>query len=434
MGTEVPTTAGEGAEASSEKARDAAAAATTKRLYDLLKGAYAAQDLYVGLLMAIGLQPPTSVSKEVRDTLAECALKGRLGKDEAQSLVRAYAALTLGRIGGKEEVGVLKNILSSRKNMDDGIQRSAAIGLGVLGRQLPAEERLDVAKVILQAMDKTKDDSVKNFGLISLAYLLIADVKEGRTDLLTGKGADEMLLETATDGRFYQRPFGALALALVVSHISEKYENDAWQEFKSKSLELLRAGIDDQKMDKQGRAGFCAALGIAGDNTKRARLVQIVADRKEDKEFRGYAALALGLINEPVAEVTKAIAEALKERSSEELRRQTATALGLLGNPKIGGTGQDAIQVLLDELKVANSQAHKGEVVVALARIGDDKAVDPLVTMLKDKGEQDLSRALACAGLGLIGDLEWLPSLSRVSKDINYRSSTDLINEVLSIL
>lgn len=71
---------------------------------------------------------------------------------------------------------------------------------------------------------------------------------------------------------------------------------------------------------------------------------------------------------------------------------------------------------------------------IALARVGDERALPKLVTMLRDKNEKDLTRALACAGLGIVGDMEWVPSLSRISKDINYRASVDAINEVLSIL
>ena len=92
------------------------------------------------------------------------------------------------------------------------------------------------------------------------------------------------------------------------------------------------------------------------------------------------------------------------------------------------------MELLLGELERAKSQNVKGQVVLALAKIGDARAVDPLVTLLEDEKQQDLTRALACAGLGVIGDLEWLPSLSRISLDVNYRASTDLINEVLSLI
>jgi hypothetical protein len=71
---------------------------------------------------------------------------------------------------------------------------------------------------------------------------------------------------------------------------------------------------------------------------------------------------------------------------------------------------------------------------VALSRIGDARAVEPLVELLRNPREGDVTRALACAGLGVVGDLEWTSSLSKVSRDVNYRAQVDLVAEVLSIL
>ena len=174
---------------------------------------------------------------------------------------------------------------------------------------------------------------------------------------------------------------------------------------------------------------MATVAGIGGVFIYSNEVGKLVDDRRADRTVRGYAALALGLIGNATPEVTKAIAAALQERSSEELRRQTATALGLLGNPSVPGTRQDAVDLLLEELKQARNQAHKGEVVLALARIGDHRALELLVKTLKDEQEQDLTRALAVSGLGVIGDLELIPSLARGSKDVNYRASTDLLNE-----
>ena len=150
--------------------------------------------------------------------------------------------------------------------------------------------------------------------------------------------------------------------------------------------------------------------------------------------LRGYAALALGLIGHPTREVPLALAHALAARSSEELRQKTATALGLLGNPSIPGTKKDAVDLLIEELRNARTQSHKGEIVLALSRIGDHRALEKLVDLLKDGGEQNLTRALACSGLGIAGDLELIPSLARGSQDIKYRASTLVLDEFLSIL
>ena len=121
------------------------------------------------------------------------------------------------------------------------------------------------------------------------------------------------------------------------------------------------------------------------------------------------------------------IREALRSRRSEHLRRSSATALGLLRD-------KGAVEILLEELQVARSQSMKGQVVVALAKVGDERAIKPLIALLKDGNESVLTRALACAGLGIVGDINWMPSLSRISQDINFRATGDAFREVLSIL
>jgi HEAT repeat protein len=414
----------------------AAARATTNRLWELLKGSYSNQDLYVSLLMAIGLQPQASVTDEMRGALAECALKGRLFKENVNNLIRAYCAHTLGRIGTANDIKPLENILGARRNMEAGIQRSAAIGLGLLGRLVTGDDRVKVAKVLLDAAEgkSSKDNSTINFALISLAYLMIEDIKSGATAVVTATPTAKVLLATAEGGNYLQRGFGALACGLVVREIHDDLEVDVYQDFKQKALVHLRNGISDTALDPRRKAAFCTAAGIAGDSRSKSTMRAIVDDTRADKELRSYAALGIGLIGEPTPEETDAIARALKERSSEELRRQTAVALGLLGNPKIRGTNQDAVDLLLEELQEAKSQSHKGQIVISLARVGDHRAVDKLVELAMNSGEQDLTRALATAGLGLVGDLEWIPSLSRLSKHVNYRASTDVVDEVLSIL
>jgi HEAT repeat protein len=416
-----------------------AAKATTGRIFDLLKEKYTNSDLSIGLLMALGLQPKPSITQEMRDTLAECSFKGKLFKDEAPDIVRAYAALNLGRVGTAENIKTLQNVLEARRGVDTNTARSAAIGLGVLGRLVDGADRVEVAKSLLSGIEKVKDDSAKNFGIISLAYLVIEDVKAKKTDVLNGAKVAEYLKQEASEGKYIQRPFGALALALIGREIGEQPEIEAYNTLRGDSLNILREGLKSQKLDKRGRAGFAVALGIIRDERSVKDLVALLADKKEDPELRGYSAIGLGLIGNATDDVKKAIQEALKDRISDELRQQTATGLGLLHD-------SSAVKLLLDELKEAQSQNVKGQVVLALAKIGDAQAVDPLVAILgvevKDgkasalsgPKEQDLTRALACAGLGVIGDLESIPSLARISKDVNYRASTDLINEVLSIL
>jgi HEAT repeat protein len=414
--------------------RLAAETATTARLFERVEARHANPDLYAGLLLAIGMQSPDSLVPAQRRLLAECAQKGRMGKVKASDLTRAYAALALGRIGTRDEQRTLETLLLARRRTGHNVRRSAAIGLGRLARHVSSEERVGIARTLLQGMDRSKDASTHNFAVISLAYTLIEDLRSRETRVLTDTQADEVLLGLAKKGSYLTRGFGALALGLVLRELNTEQGNEVWEQFREKATLALRAGLDGRGMAPKLHAAFCTSVGIARDIGSHKALVELVGDRGRDGTLRGYAALGLGLTGVPTAEVSRCIAKALVERSSEELRRQTAVALGLLGNPTIASAGRDAVDLLLEELDIARTQSHKGQVVLALARIGDHRAVDHLIRILQDEREQALTRALACAGLGLIGDMEWIPSLARGTKDINYRASTDLINEFLSIL
>lgn len=402
-------------------------AATTERIFTLMQQKYGHPDILVGLLVGLGMQPDSSVTDGQREILRTALFKRRLGDEEIQRIHQSYVALTLGRIGNATDIQTLSRAMTSRRNKDKNIQRSCAIGLGQLGRLVTGDDRVAVAQTLLDNMKKLKDPSTQNFAIISMSDLIIADVKANKTDVIGNTKVADYLLQMADDGKYIQRPFGALALGLIGAAITEETTVPAYGEFRSKSLDILRQGLVGKKLDKRGRAAFATSLGIIKDTSSVKELTAIVADSKEDHEFRGYAALALGLIGIARTDVLLPIREALKERRSEELRQQTATALGLLKD-------KEAVDLLLEELKRAKSQNVKGQVVLALAKIGDARAVEPMIALLKDKKEQDLTRALACAGLGVIGDLEWLPSLSRISLDMNYRASTDAINEVLSLI
>jgi len=137
--------------------------------------------------------------------------------------------------------------------------------------------------------------------------------------------------------------------------------------------------------------------------------------------------VALGLIGDARQDVKDALKLALRERRSEDLRRNAATGLGLLHDAEV-------VTVLLEELGNAKSMTVQGQIIAALGKIGDHKAVRPLIEILKTKSKPTVTRAMSSVGLGLIGDLRPLPELSRVAKDYNYRASVRDLDELLYIL
>ena len=405
----------------------APAQTVTQRVFDLLRAKYADEQLYACALLALSMQDPATVTGEMIEVLRECGLKARLFKQPVLDVTASYAVLALGRVGTPKDIPALLTAMRV-KQTSANVKRSAAISLGRLGQRIDGPERAELAVDLWRAVEATKETSTKNFGLLSLAYLLEADIKAERTDILDAKGAKvaEQLLRVAESGRYGERPYGALALGLLGRAIGERPRILEYGQLRLEAVRVLRDGLRAKSLDKRSQAAFATALGMLRDEGSKKDLVEILKDRQEDKELRGYAAVALGLIGTPTPDVTKAIKDAMREHSSEELRSQTAIALGLLGST-------DAVPTLLDELKGAESQNVQGQVVIALAKIGDARAIEPMVALLRSD-RPDLTRALACAGLGLIGDLEWIPSLSRLSKDINYLAVGDVISEVLSIL
>jgi len=175
--------------------------ATTARLWDLLQQKYADDDLYAALFLALGLQPKSTIGNEIRDGLVEIMLKGRLGKLEFSDLTRSFAALTLGRVGDATALEPLTFALTAR-TVDLPTQRSAAIALGLLGRRVDAAGRLQLAKALKDGIERNRDASVRNFGLISLAYLVVADIEDAKTDVLDGAKVGEYLLAQAEDGGY----------------------------------------------------------------------------------------------------------------------------------------------------------------------------------------------------------------------------------------
>lgn len=403
---------------------------TAQRLFDrIMEDQGGNDDYYTCLLLALSMQAPETITPKMLEGLRECALKGKVGRRNASDLISSYAALALGRLGSRDEIKPLTEAMRI-KGTGQNTKRSAAISLGKLGQRVDGAERVAVALDLWKAMESVKEASTRNFAIISLAYLVSADVRQDKTDVITAKGlkvTDELLKIAGKDGRFNERPYGALALGLICRAIGDRPTIDAYGEFRAKAMDVLRAGLTDTKMDKRSQGAYAVALGMMRDDGHKKALVDILSEKGTDPELRGYCAVSLGMMRAASPDVIKALRDAMRERVSEELRLQCALGLGLLGQ-------RDAVDLLLKELDEASTQNVQGQIVIALAKIGDNRAIKPLVDILKNPQKPDPTRAICCAGLGLIGDLEFIPSLSRISKDINYRATSDPINEVLTFL
>jgi len=102
-------------------------------------------------------------------------------------------------------------------------------------------------------------------------------------------------------------------------------------------------------------------------------------------------------------------------------------ALGLLGD-------RTATALLLAELERASNQYVRAQAVGALARIGDDRAVEALIALARSASAQAANRAAAARGLGLIGNLERVPHRARFERYVDYLAPTPVTNHALANL
>ncbi len=227
-----------------------------------------------------------------------------------------------------------------------------------------------------------------------------------------------------------ERPFAALGLGLAGLGTRDGGRPPAALRYR-----LARIIFDDLRPlqgDEVTLGAHALALGMLGDRRPETveLLVRILEDRGLDRNLRGKAALALGLIGDPAAR--EPIRRTLREREDRALRVDTATAAGLLGD---SGAVPLLVRVLNDRKA---SQFTLGSTVLALGRIGDVHAVRALLEILepgrKNGTFPDLTRALAVIAVGQITDRRPLRVLHRISRDVNYRALVPALEEVLTIL
>ena len=386
-------------------------------LKKLLDRRYADDNIPCGILAGIGLMGPKAASE--RPMLEEALLTGRLNgrRAENKDRIRAFAGYALAKIGDVGALPTLHKILRSRGS-GRIVKRSAAIAAGVLGAKADQKRKQLTVKALLHYLRTARGDSIgTNFALIALSQV-------------GTKRAIRKLLEVAENGRYSQRPFAALGLATSIfytdraakSGLGEALDHD----LREKIVDRLRK-LSGKFRETDTRAAFILARGLVKDRSAIDELVTIAARRTTSPTLRGYACEALGLIGESREDVKDALKLALLERKNRDLRRSAAIGLGLLHDPGV-------VKTLVTELKRAKSFAVQGQLIQAIGTIGDSRAVESLRGLLEDRGQPTQARAMAAVGLGMIADLLEVPTLSRLSKDYNYRASVRDIDELLFIL
>ena len=386
-----------------------------KPLWERLGKKYSGKDQYnipAGILCGIGLIGDKSIRPQLEDVIK----LGKIDGKEVDDRIQAYAAFALAKIADPESLPTLNKQLKSRRT-GRIVKRSIAIACGTAGANASPELQDETVKSLKKFIAKSGGDQAgENFAIIALSQI-------GTEDAL------KHLLKLADSGKYGQRPYAALGLATHVwykERAKERKEGEGMDPGMYSKIKTTLVKLSDKYKDTDTKSALMLSRGLLKDKTAIEECVKI-ASRKGDPVLRGFCCVSLGLIGESSENVKDALKEALAERKSVDLRRDAATALGLLRDA-------DVVKLLIEELKRAKSFTVQGQLITAIGTIGDHEAIDPLIEILDNTSRPAAARAMAAVGLGMIGDLLPLPRLSRLSKNYNYRATVPDLDELLFIL
>ncbi len=394
-------------------------------LWARLTEEHPSDELAVAMLVGLSLQPRAGVPDGVLLGLRGLVATGSLAGQRRSARVGAHAALALARLSDGEATGVFLGILKGRTHPIE-VRRSAVVALGLLAPGLDAARRNRAVDALL-GLARKGDPDTSGIAWVTIGRLLAADLADGSGELLARTGLVDDLADASARGAHDVRPFAALALALAAEGRDRSLDVPAFGALRTRALEALHAGAGDERMDPSIRGAFLIGLGIARDRAS-ARLLSVLARGVDVAPLlRAHASAGLGLLGEARVDVLASLRAALGDRSDEGANREAARALGFLGDAR-------SVPDLLDQIRRGGSDLVLARAALALGAIRDPSAARSLAEIVEDHRASNETRAVAVAALGLLGDLEDVRSLARLSIDSNYLAWTASLAEAVSIL
>ena len=302
-------------------------------------------------------------------------LIAELEDENQKKIVRRSAAYALGRLGDKQSVQPLLDVL---KDEDPRVRLEAAFALGYLGD--PRSMKPLVAAL------KDENWQVRWNAVVALGAL-------------GNKGATETLLEMLNGGHVRNSEEGNFR-NMLISTLGQLGDDRAVQPLIA-VLRNKKRYFNDDTGESYGyiRKNAAITLGQLGDK----RALEPLFDSLKDEEVRYMAAVGLAHLGDKRA--LEPLLDALKD---EEARYMAALGLGQLGDKR-------AMELLLDTLK-DEDEAMRYMAGTVLGDLDDRRAAAPLIAALKDESRK--VRRIAAKALGQLRDERAIPDLQQlISRD-----------------
>jgi len=396
----------------------------THALWERLRARYAAAELPVALLTALGMQPPRGVPSGVLDGLRTIAVGDAFHGRRWDALRRSHALTAYVRLDGEGWLPlVLRLIRGTREHV--AVRAAAAICLHRRAADLDEDERLDAARSLYRWLPREPHWFAAGLEQIALGALLREDLMAGQTRLVEEYRVDRYLQREALRGRSMSRPYAALAMG-VACHGLEPVTKTSAETLKSLRAALTK-GLQYGRGSDQVLGAYAVGLGLARAAGAHAALLEILEDPKRDARLRGHCAVTLALVGRDTPTLREALQKAAEERVSPYVHTGAVRALALLAAPK-------TTRSLLDQLETTRSRFAVAVVAAALGHFGDPAAAQTLVRMARDRLESMEVRVMSVVALGLIFDPESRPSRVRMTMHANYPSRTSGLSQIFNIM
>ncbi len=434
-------------------------------LMDALSSEPSSDDLAAAAMLSLGLCPAplvltvpgevTRLSPHAHDVVSRSAqlrwLRARVANSrrpkEAKKAIHmslptlCHAIVALGRLArdapdpARREALVLLEEFAARQSAHAHLRTSAVISLGqgMTGGHRPADRagRHGLEKILEsgQALER-------RFASIALAE---ASSVQGPATPIRGDvdgdsdpdsdpdpagfgGLDSVsqaLLRKLVLGRSNTLPWFAMALGIQRVRLGQA--GVPWDE--TIALTMRRKLQSEKDASLIGAFALATALVHQGaDEASAAEAgvqVRRALERTLEGTSRGQIAIALGLLRyEPAREDLIKLMES--SRFNPNVLQSASVALMMYDEPSV-------IPRLLEMLKKARSSSVRASAAAALGRVGDKRAIEPLLELAKNRLQPSAVRAFALVSLGQVCESSPLPWRTPVSHATPYFAVTEAL-------
>lgn len=375
------------------------------------------KDIRVACVISLGVlksNEPTDVVRKLGAILDQDRDSPIVLAHIPNAMAKLLRNVPAGDLTREATITQLLQVLDKKSKYSAMIKQSAVQSLGMLATANDPRN-VEIFDRLAYLSKSGGDQQLKHYTAISMAYLGTAD-PQLRVDVT------EFLVKKMGKSNTQYKPWCGLALGVMAFQLKDKSA-----ELNILAMEATLDAFLDTK-SPQPKGAYAIALGLMGYQAASMDILESLHE-SHDSEYRGYASLALGLLN--ANQAVAVLNETLKDSKRDpDLLRQASIGLGLMKD-------RGAINNLLPYLTPEDGKRPRLTVLAAVASalgyIGDKSSVQPLVDTMDNDRLTPLGRAFAAVSLGMVGDKDTMPWNSVFSEDLNYRASVStLVDQMTS--